>query len=84
MSCLLRRSVGKSKKRNLEYQSAQRKGRERGHNTCQICGSTDHVEEHHLIDHQYGGGADVDNIVALCRECHKDYPFDKRKIISRS
>lgn len=61
-----------SKHRSSAHQRAQREGRERDHNTCQICGSTDQVEGHHLIDHKYGGGADADNIIALCRKCHKD------------
>ena len=39
--------------------------------TCQICGSTDHVEGHHIMNYQYGGAASVDNIVTLCQKCHK-------------
>lgn len=41
-------------------------------NRCQICGSNDHVEGHHIIDHQFGGAADKDNIVALCHKHHND------------
>lgn len=57
--------------RSSEHGKAQKKGKERDGYTCQICGSHDDVEGHHMIDYQYGGAADVDNIITLCRECHK-------------
>ena len=41
-------------------------------NRCQVCGSKKHVEGHHIIDHQFGGAANIDNIVALCRKHHND------------
>ena len=37
-----------------------------------VIGSNDHVEGHHIIDHQFGGAADKDNIVALCHKHHND------------
>lgn len=45
-------------KRSSAHIKAQRAGRERDGNRCQICGSNDHVEGHHIIDHQFGGAAD--------------------------
>jgi len=59
-------------KRSYAHTKAQRQGRERDYNCCQVCGSSDHVEGHHIIDHQYGGAASADNIVALCRKHHDD------------
>lgn len=50
---------------------AQKKGKERDLYTCQVCGSKEQVEGHHILDYQYGGAADIDNIVTLCRNCHK-------------
>lgn len=61
-----------SAKRSSEHQRAQRGGKERDLRTCQICGSTQNPEGHHIINHQYGGSADVDNIVTLCHVCHKE------------
>ena len=58
-------------KRNAAHIEAQRKGRERDHNICQFCGSTEHLEGHHIIDYSFGGAADQDNIITLCHECHK-------------
>lgn len=31
----------------------------------------ENVDGHHIINFQFGGAANVDNIVALCRNCHK-------------
>lgn len=57
--------------REREHCFVQKKGKERDLYTCQICGSTDHVEGHHILNYQYGGAANVDNIVTLCKKCHK-------------
>lgn len=60
------------KKRSSAHTNAQRRGKERDLHTCQICGSTDHTEGHHLIDFAFGGAADKDNIVTLCHDCHQN------------
>ena len=59
-------------KRSSAHTKAQRAGRERDGNSCQICGSNDHVEGHHILDYQFGGAAVKDNIVALCHKHHND------------
>ena len=59
-------------KRGAEHLLVQKKGRERDGGVCQICGNVHDPEGHHLIDYQYGGAASVDNIVTLCRDCHKE------------
>ena len=59
-------------RRSSAHTTAQRRGRERDNNTCQVCGSKDHVEGHHIIDHQYSGAADTDNIISLCHKHHSD------------
>ena len=40
-------------RRDHTHIKAQREGKERDGYICQICGSHDHVEGHHLIDYQY-------------------------------
>ena len=35
--------------RSSAHTKAQRAGRERDRNQCQVCGSKDHVEGHHII-----------------------------------
>lgn len=58
--------------REREHCKVQRLGKERDLYTCQVCGSTENVEGHHIVNYQYGGAATMDNIVALCSECHKE------------
>ena len=59
-------------KRESAHCIAQKKGKERDLYTCQVCGSTEHVEGHHILDYAYGGAASEDNIITLCHECHKN------------
>lgn len=51
---------------------AQKAGRERDRSVCQICGSRDYVEGHHIIDYQFNGAAITDNIITLCHKHHSD------------
>ena len=69
------------KKRPSSHIKAQRAGRERDRNTCQVCGSKDHVEGHHIIDFQFDGAPSPDNIIALCRKHHNDVHKGKIDII---
>lgn len=59
-------------KRDYQHIKAQKAGKKRDLYTCQICGSKDHVEGHHVFDVQYGGEAHPDNIITLCKKHHKD------------
>lgn len=38
---------------------------------CLNCGSTDHLEVHHIIPFSKGGKAEIGNLVLLCQECHR-------------
>ena len=67
--------------REREHCIAQKEGKERDLYTCQICGSKDHVEGHHILNYQYGGAANIDNIVTLCRRCHKQVHRGKIDIL---
>ena len=57
-------------KRGYDHNKVQKLGRKRDAETCQICGNKDDVQGHHVFDYQYGGKADVDNIISLCHDCH--------------
>ena len=57
-------------KRGAEHSKVQKNGRKRDGGICQICGSRDHVEGHHVMDYQFGGPALLENIVTLCKSCH--------------
>ena len=58
-------------KRSSKHNKAQKKGKERDYYQCQICGAKENLEGHHIIDYQFGGAAEVDNIITLCRSCRK-------------
>jgi hypothetical protein len=38
---------------------------------CQVCGSTDLLEAHHLVPRSQGGPDTEENLVLLCRSCHR-------------
>lgn len=59
------------KRRSTAHTKAQKAGRFRDGNTCQICGSKDHVEGHHIVDYAFGGAASANNIIALCHKHHR-------------
>ena len=42
--------------------------------TCFVCGKDKHLERCHLIPKALGGSYDVDNLVLLCNEHHKQAP----------
>lgn len=60
------------RKRSAAHKIAQKVGRIRDNNVCQICGSADHVEGHHIIDYQFSGAPSIDNIISLCHKHHVD------------
>lgn len=68
-------------KRGREHCNAQKQGKVRDLYTCQICGSTEHSEGHHILNYQFGGSAAVDNIVTLCQNCHKQVHRGKIDIV---
>ena len=70
VQCSMIKGVILSMKRNSAHTRAQRLGKERDLHTCQVCGSTEHTEGHHIIDFIFGGAADEDNIITLCHNCH--------------
>jgi len=57
-------------KRGSAHIKAQKLGRIRDNHACQICGSKNHTEGHHIIDYCFGGAANSDNIITLCNDCH--------------
>lgn len=45
---------------------------ERDENQCLRCGSCEDLEIHHIIPHSQGGSDKMQNLAALCHNCHKD------------
>lgn len=59
-----------SAKREKAHVKAQKVGRKRDHNTCQICGTKLNPEGHYIIDRKYNGAPIPDNIITLCHHHH--------------
>ena len=38
---------------------------------CYNCGTTEHIEYHHVVPLKLGGTNNISNIAALCNRCHK-------------
>jgi 5-methylcytosine-specific restriction endonuclease McrA len=47
---------------------------------CMKCGKIDNCERHHVIPKSAGGRDDQDNLIDLCRKCHKDKHDSKWEI----
>lgn len=58
-------------KRSEEHRLAQQAGKRRDRYTCQICGSRENVEGHHVFEFSIGGAPHKDNIITLCHGCHE-------------
>lgn len=64
-----------------EYQKGQKKGynntkafvRFRDKNTCQQCGSKEHIEVHHIQHREDDGPDRPDNLICLCQKCHYNH-----------
>ena len=67
--------------RNSEHNRVQKMGKQRDFYVCQVCGSIQNVEGHHILDYQFGGAPHLNNIVTLCRKCHKQVHRGKIDII---
>ena len=46
---------------------------------CAVCGKQS-VDIHHRVHRSQGGTDDIDNLVALCRQCHADVHANKIKL----
>lgn len=59
------------------------KVRARDRNKCRICGAGHKLESHHVISKAHGGSDHIDNLITLCRKCHKkiheEQPFKAEK-----
>ena len=40
------------------------------HNHCVACGTTDNLNQHHLVPRSLGGSDDDSNLLTLCGSCH--------------
>lgn len=61
-----------SRKRPYADVEARKKAKARDNYECQICGSRDRPEGHHIFEYASDSGASSsDNIITLCHRCHR-------------
>lgn len=61
-----------SRKRPYADVETRKAAKERDNYVCQICGSRDHPEGHHIFEYASDGGAsNSENIITLCKKCHR-------------
>jgi hypothetical protein len=51
---------------------------------CIVCGSTDNIEYHHILPISSGGKTTLENVVPMCRKCHKKKHADADRKTLRS
>ena len=51
---------------------------------CAWCGTTENLEEHHMIPLFMGGTNDDRNLIYMCRECHKKVSKYQSELRKRS
>lgn len=70
-----------SKDRPYKHRKAQKEAKSLEQNQCIVCGKVDpNAEGHHLIFYSEGGSADMQNMVTMCRSCHRLYHAGKLDI----
>ena len=58
---------------NYGYANSRAHALDRDKYTCQCCGKKNkRLEVHHIIYRSNGGSDDLDNLITLCEDCHKD------------
>jgi 5-methylcytosine-specific restriction endonuclease McrA len=69
----MRKSLGKTLRLRLDakgYRELHRQVLERDGWRCQICGSMQNLQAHHLKFRSQSGGDVEQNLITLCTECH--------------
>lgn len=63
----------KTKQEELMYSKARtvKKQLIRDRKCCERCGSEENLEVHHITKIKDGGTNDLDNLLLLCKDCHR-------------
>ena len=71
-----------NKVRQEQYSMMRNFKRKNNKLTCNRCGKSENLEIHHIIPVAQWGGNDVNNLMLLCKDCHKiidKESFEKNK-----
>ena len=56
---------------STSYRALHRQVLERDGWRCQVCGSMQHLQVHHLKFRSQSGGDEGQNLITLCADCHE-------------
>ena len=70
-----------SKNKRVELIKRRRKTPSKHIAQCAFCGSKENLEEHHMIPFFMGGDNSEENLVFLCKECHKRVSAYQKRLI---
>ena len=56
---------------STSYRGLHRQILERDGWRCQVCGSMQHLQVHHLKLRSHSGGDEEQNLITLCAQCHE-------------
>lgn len=54
-----------------EWRQIRKQVLERDDHRCVICGVGDNLHVHHILSYREAGKHEVDNLITLCRSCHR-------------
>lgn len=66
----------KKRKLSAEFRRARSEIKKR-RIKCRVCNEEYATELHHIIAVENGGTDDIENLMPLCRECHKEYTSEQ-------
>lgn len=64
-----------------EWKRIAKKIRKRDKHICQICGKRPSYQVHHIIPHRITKCDNPENLITLCRSCHKKMEHNIEKFI---
>lgn len=70
---------GPARKRGKDWRHAKAAALDRDSHTCQQCGSTSRLEVHHWEPYFISFDNSLDNLVTLCKDCHKEKHAEYRR-----
>jgi 5-methylcytosine-specific restriction endonuclease McrA len=69
--CTPRRPTSRPELNRSAWQRLRHYVKQRDGNQCTACGSTLHLEAAHITAPRHGGTDSTDNLITLCRTCHR-------------
>ncbi|MDB4957614.1 MAG: hypothetical protein JWO36_5183 [Myxococcales bacterium] len=58
-----------------EWACARKATLARDNHACRKCGAPDQLDVHHKIERVFGGGHELENLITLCGDCHREWTF---------